>query len=366
MFFDRKKEFIENAKSNLDKTFWVYYGLKAAPLTLAHEEIIRKIVEEFSKYPNVKICIGCADSEFKNKFSLTDLLWEYIRSFYEDEIDIISQDGWQGLYKFFLQQSKTNNKFLQNRTLVVVGEDEAEHLSANDGVWLDAEKFMEEYFFYCAKDRYNNSISSTKVREIFYRDPDVDYFYVKDYISKWIFDYIKLNEIFWQLPKDNRAIENNFIENYDPSKFERPSVTTDFIAWGEDTENYKNKKILLIRRGGHPYKGYWALPGGFLDVKNDNTITDAAIRELCEETELSVKKPPEYYPKQFKTYGNIGTDPRMRIVDVVYSQKFYLKDLSLAKAKDDASELCLFDIDNLPKMAFNHKQIIEEFFATLK
>ena len=153
-----------------------------------------------------------------------------------------------------------------------------------------------------------------------------------------------------------------FVEKYDVSKFDRPSVTVDNIAWAE----YNNKKwILLIRRAGHPYKGYWALPGGFLDVKSDKNLEEAALRELREETGLS-KDLLIGETKQFRTYSDIGTDPRTRIIDVVFSSKFTCEALTDAKAGDDAAETHVFSLDNLPKLGFNHAQIIREYFESIE
>lgn len=357
MFADEKDMFLAKVAKNRSEKYWIYYGLKAAPLTKAHEEIICNLAKCVQVNPNLNLYVGCAESEWKHKFLTLNMLSHFVDAHFNGgRVNVIDQDGWLGLYNFLISKSK-RGKLLPNRTLVVVGEDEKRHLDKNDGVWLNVEEFMKDYCFHCAKLR-NDGISSTKLREIFYRDPDVDYFYVKDYISKWAFDYIKQNEIFWQLKPNSKAEENVFIQKYDASKFDRPSVTVDNIVWGYDKLSL-NPKILLIRRGGHPYRGYWALPGGFLDVSSDNTLEDAAIRELREETSILCHDFTKL--KQFRTYGNIGTDPRTRIVDVVYSLEVDSNILTSCRASDDAVETHLFNIDNLPKMAFNHKQIIEDF-----
>lgn len=361
---DRKRDFLQEVADNPDSIFYVYFGLKAAPLTLAHERIIDYLVDEFvRKYKNIHLRIGIADSEFREKFSLVEMVQDFVckhypdielpeNNWYADQLRVVRQDGWQGLYDWL-----KNENYKGKRTLVVVGEDEAEHIAKDDGVWKNVPQFVNEYRFHVAKMR-DDGISATKAREIFYRDPDVDYYYVKDLISKWIYDWIKQFGTFWQLKENYRAEENNFIEKYDPSVFERPSVTVDNIVWSE----FNGKKyILLIRRGGHPYKGFWALPGGFLDM-NDKNLRDAARRELREEALPDIIG---FDSVQFKTYSDKGTDPRTRIVDVVYATQLDWVTITKAKAGDDAAEMHIFPVDELPRLGFNHAQIIREYFKSL-
>ena len=365
LLLDRKQEFLQKVAANPASFFYVYFGLKAAPLTLAHERIIDYLVDEFvRKYKNIHLHIGIADSEFREKFHLLEMVQDFVckhypdiespkNNWYADRLRVVRQSGWQGLYDWL----KSEN-YDSKRTLVIVGEDEAEHIAKNDGVWKNVPAFIAEYRFHVAKMR-DDGISATKIRDIFYRDPDVDYYYVKDLISKWTYDWIKQFGTFWQLKENYRAEENNFIEKYDPSAFDRPSVTVDNIVWSE----FNGKKyILLIRRGGHPYKGFWALPGGFLDM-NDKNLKDAARRELKEEALPEING---FDSVQFRTYSDKGTDPRTRIVDVVYATRPDWVTITKAKAGDDAAEMHIFPVDELPHLAFNHKQIIEEFFTECK
>ncbi|SDB47041.1 NUDIX domain-containing protein [Ruminococcaceae bacterium FB2012] len=86
--------------------------------------------------------------------------------------------------------------------------------------------------------------------------------------------------------------EKEFLENYNLSDYERPSVTADVCAFmirSEDKTDYRRNpesklQLLLIKRGGHPYKDMWALPGGFL--QKDETIEECALREIKEETNV--------------------------------------------------------------------------------
>ena len=85
--------------------------------------------------------------------------------------------------------------------------------------------------------------------------------------------------------------EKEFLAGYDLTKYDRPSVAADVVVFSvmkddecEDARRLQEKrlKILLIRRGGFPYKGSWAMPGGFCRKGED--VIDSARRELCEET----------------------------------------------------------------------------------
>lgn len=110
--------------------------------------------------------------------------------------------------------------------------------------------------------------------------------------------------------------------------------------------------ILLIKRANEPYKDLWALPGGFVDM--DETLIDAAKRELFEETGIT-----ETDLKQFYTYGDLNRDPRGRTVSVVY-YAFVNQNNTNAVAGDDAAETNWFSLKKLPQLAFDHQKIINE------
>lgn len=110
--------------------------------------------------------------------------------------------------------------------------------------------------------------------------------------------------------------------------------------------------ILLIKRANEPYKDLWALPGGFVDM--DETLIDAAKRELFEETGIT-----ETDLKQFYTYGDLNRDPRGRTVSVVY-YAFVNQNNTNAVADDDAAETNWFSLKKLPQLAFDHQKIINE------
>ncbi|MCX5644502.1 MAG: NUDIX hydrolase [Phycisphaerae bacterium] len=108
-------------------------------------------------------------------------------------------------------------------------------------------------------------------------------------------------------------------------------------------------KLLLIQRKNEPYKGRWALPGGFVEMDED--LPEAVARELAEETGLK-----DIPLEQLRTFGKPGRDPRGRTITVAY---FGIagKDSPAIQAGDDAARAQWFDIDDLPGMAFDHDQI---------
>ncbi len=135
-------------------------------------------------------------------------------------------------------------------------------------------------------------------------------------------------------------------------EYPRPMVTVDIIFI-----NIVKNKILLIERGREPYKNYWALPGGFVDM--DEELEDAAYRELKEETNVD-----NISLSQFKTYGTLGRDPRGRTISIIY-YAITEKDGITAKAGDDAAKAEWFDIKSLPKLiAFDHRDIINDFICS--
>ncbi|MBR5638523.1 MAG: NUDIX hydrolase [Muribaculaceae bacterium] len=128
-------------------------------------------------------------------------------------------------------------------------------------------------------------------------------------------------------------------------KYPHPAVTTDCVIFGFDGTKLK---VLLIERGIDPYKGKWALPGGFLRMDED--AEKGALRELKEETGLEAA-----YIKQFHTFTAPNRDPRERVITVAY---YALVRLQEVKGGDDAARAEWFALDNVPALAFDHDQIL--------
>ena len=124
-------------------------------------------------------------------------------------------------------------------------------------------------------------------------------------------------------------------------------VTTDVVIF---TIRGQALKILLIRRGAKPYKGRWALPGGFLHENED--IDDCARRELREETGVS-----GVYLEQLYTFGHPKRDPRGRVVTIAYFALIPSDKIQL-HAATDAAAVAWFSMDDLPRLAFDHAAIL--------
>lgn len=131
-------------------------------------------------------------------------------------------------------------------------------------------------------------------------------------------------------------------------KYPRPSVTVDLVIF---TIAENDLKVLLIRRNGQPFKDNWALPGGFVEI--DESLEKAAARELKEEAGVT-----KVYLEQLYTFGDPKRDPRGRVISVSY---FALVDAEQQKirAASDAAEAEWHSVFKPPKLAFDHKKILE-------
>lgn len=146
------------------------------------------------------------------------------------------------------------------------------------------------------------------------------------------------------LKEINEVTEEEFLKNYKPYDYERPSLTVDMILFTLDDEEEKDLKkvpekvlkVLLIKRKNHPFKNCWAIPGGFVDI-NEN-IEDAVYRELKEETNID-----NVYLEQLYTWGDVNRDPRMRVVSTSYMALVNKENINV-KAGDDAADAAWFTI----------------------
>ncbi len=118
-------------------------------------------------------------------------------------------------------------------------------------------------------------------------------------------------------------------------------------------------KILLVNRKNEPFKGKWCIPGGFVEL--DEELGDASARELAEETGLKGVQ-----LKQLHAFGNVGRDPRGRVITVTYMGVAGREQKNI-KAGDDAAKARWFDIENLPRdLAFDHNKVTRFAIGRLK
>ena len=130
--------------------------------------------------------------------------------------------------------------------------------------------------------------------------------------------------------------------------YPRPSVSTDTVLFRKYA---LNTQVLLIERGNEPFKGQWALPGGFLEM--DETPEHCAIRELKEETAIEIRD-----VQLVGVFGEVDRDPRGRTIGVAYFT--WLEDEQEPDAGSDAAGSQWFDIEKLPDLAFDHNKIIKK------
>lgn len=142
------------------------------------------------------------------------------------------------------------------------------------------------------------------------------------------------------------------VEDFEPQKI---SLTVDIVVF---TVMNNDLKILLIKRGTQPFKGMWAIPGGFVHTKEE--LHQAALRELQEETGVK-----DIFLRKLTAYGKVGRDPRGRIVSIVYMALIDGEKVKL-QATTDAEHADWFSVYSMPKLAFDHKMIIDETLKELR
>ena len=145
------------------------------------------------------------------------------------------------------------------------------------------------------------------------------------------------------------------MENQYCYKYPRPALTTDQVIFGFGEGELR---VLLIRRGNEPFKGKWALPGGFMDMDED--AETCARRELEEETGLKVVNFEQLY-----AFSDVDRDPRYRVVSIDYYALVRWEDCKV-KAGDDADRAQWFPLSGIPPLAFDHRRILQMAADRLK
>jgi 8-oxo-dGTP diphosphatase len=150
-----------------------------------------------------------------------------------------------------------------------------------------------------------------------------------------------------------RRPDANAPPGYDAGRFPSFAVTVDIVIL---TMAEGVLDVLLVRRGEEPFKGMWAIPGGF--KRPDETLDQAARRELSEETGVDVPS----LLTQFGAYGDPGRDPRMNVVTVAYLA--VLRDVGAIVAGTDATDAALVPVSGILEerieLAFDHVRIVRD------
>lgn len=157
-------------------------------------------------------------------------------------------------------------------------------------------------------------------------------------------------------PAAEAESEADFLATYNVKEYPSIGYTADIIVF---TIRNGKLSILLVERGNHPFKGSWALPGGFVNPDEDSN--QAATRELFEETGLNIN---EVFMEQLKTYSTPGRDPRARVVSTAYIA--FIPNLPAPVGGDDAASAHFFAVEDIFNpdekidLAFDHEIIIRD------
>lgn len=134
-----------------------------------------------------------------------------------------------------------------------------------------------------------------------------------------------------------------------PGRHPSYAVTADVVAV---STGGGRRWVLLVQRKNEPFRGMWAIPGGFLEPDED--LDECARREFEEETGLA-----GVAVRQFKCYGTPGRDPRGRTITVAFLA-LVDRDSARPAAGSDAALAEWWDVDSLPPLAFDHNRIIRD------
>jgi len=134
-------------------------------------------------------------------------------------------------------------------------------------------------------------------------------------------------------------------------------IAVDAIVFGYSKQD--GVSVLLIQRKYEPFRSAWALPGGF--VQEDESLEKAVKRELQEETGISVN-----YLEQLYTFGEPARDPRRRVISVAYVGLVKTSQYNQLKASTDAENAQWFSIGQLPRLAFDHRLIVEKAIERIR
>lgn len=152
----------------------------------------------------------------------------------------------------------------------------------------------------------------------------------------------------------NGKTEEEFLASYDIAKYPQPSVTVDNAIF---TVEDNDLRLLLVKRGGHPFMGCWALPGGFMSIDEDTR--EAVIREVAEECNVTVGDGNGYF-EQLATFSTVGRDPRGRIISVAYMTLLPQVQTDYMHAGDDADDASWFSVSGIGTDTIRLTQVLGE------
>lgn len=152
--------------------------------------------------------------------------------------------------------------------------------------------------------------------------------------------------------------EAEFLRHYDASRYDKPSFTVDLVIF---TIRDEQLRVLLVKRAEHPRKGWWALPGGFLDLRRDDSIEACAMRKLVEEA--GVHAP---YLEQLKTYGSRDRDPRGWTATTVYFALMASDSMRLGGNQEAVRWVSVQGDRVDDELAFDHARILADAVERLR
>jgi len=321
------------------------------PVHNIHSKIINY---SLSKYDKTVIIIGSSEASFSLRNPFSD-------DFRKHMITGCIEDKRASTFSIrFLKDSNYNfNQWLKDVHNIV----EDEKLTKNDEIFLighykDSGSYWLNHFPQWNLDKidFEDKLSSTQIRENLFSWCPTDW---KDYVPestiKVINDWKSSRNDLFELAKNELQFITDYKNKWSNAPFPPTFVTVDSIVLCKG-------HVVIIKRGRNPGKGQYAMPGGF--INQNESLKDAAIRELKEETKIDVAKPIlENSLKQVKVFDYPYRDPRGRIITHVHQFELNLKELPNIKAADDANDvkwMSFGDIDlGYSHFYSDHYQIIK-------
>jgi len=159
---------------------------------------------------------------------------------------------------------------------------------------------------------------------------------------------------------NNQISEAKFLKNYDIHEFDIPLTSVDMTIFTVEEEVLK---VLLVKRAQHPAMGQWALPGGFINIKDDATLDHTASRKLEEKTGVNIS-----HLEQVSSFGSSSRDPRGWSVTIAYMALISNTNICLQtnESSEDIVWVPIADVDKNYPLAFDHQDILQKCYRRLK